>query len=196
MRASRKNSFTLMGMALLGFFVLACQFVSLQTTTSETEAAPALQMSYCGADPQEICVLSFGRATDENLFVSIFVPDKNFPSFYLKIDRLAGESLYECEKNPEAPTHVYCIGPLLNLQEAVELKLLAQTDDQLLATGSFVVKAILISESPALGAGEIIVTPEEQVEPTSTADEASETPVTATAETPEANPSYPNPTYP
>ncbi|MBK8781570.1 MAG: hypothetical protein IPO22_07135 [Anaerolineales bacterium] len=184
------------GIFSLALLLLAWRIVSLQKAASEAVSEPVLKISYCGAEPEELCVLSFGRDVDENMVVNIFVPDRKFPDFYLKIKRTAGESVYECEKDKEVPTNVYCYGDMVNLQERMEISLFAREDERLIAAGDFTLKAILISESALVERADGGSAPEPTVDETPTTSAFFDLP-TATA-TPTKTPvtSYPNSSYP
>lgn len=190
--ASRKSILlVLAGILLLALLALTWRIISLQKEASEIVAEKVLKLRYCGANPDELCILSFGRDAEENLAVSLFVPDRKFPDFYLKIKRITGESVYECEKNKEVSTSVFCYGEMVNLQEKMEVSLLAEKDDRLLAAGNLTLNAILLSTQSQGSDGT----------PTFAASATAET-LTSTAETPIATPtltpqlSYPNPSYP
>lgn len=107
------------------------------------ETIPAF--GYCGAEPQELCILSFGRDANGNAVINFFVPQRDFPDFYLRIRRLHGESVYVCIENEETPSSVLCMGDVLHLNERVEIDVMAVEDYRLLARGTFTLKAILIS---------------------------------------------------
>ncbi len=199
--SSRKTTLLVAaGIVILALLLLAWRVVSLQKAASEADLEPILKISYCGAEPEELCVLSFGRDLDENMIVNLFVPDRKLPAFYLKIKRVTGESLYECEKDKEVRTSVFCYGDMVNLQEKMEVSLFAKKDDRLIAAGDFRLKAILLSEPSLAEVSDGTSTPESTVEETSTPSEFFDTPVeTATptstpTQTPDA--SYPNSSYP
>jgi hypothetical protein len=119
--------------------------VFLKRASSTAVPEPILKIDYCGADLEELCVLSFGRDVEENMVVNLFVPDRKFPEFYLKIKRAAIESVYECEKDKEVPTSVYCSGESIGLQEKMEINLISKEDDHLLAAGKLALLAVLLS---------------------------------------------------
>ncbi|NOH00788.1 MAG: hypothetical protein HND47_01800 [Chloroflexi bacterium] len=81
---------------------------------AESTAEP-VSFEYCGADLDELCILSFGRDGDGNTIVNLFMPERKFPAFYLLVERVVGASRYECDKNDDVPTIVWCIGDSLNL---------------------------------------------------------------------------------
>jgi len=173
------------------FLILAVGGVLfLNQPPSELSIEPVLKISYCGAEPQDLCVLSFGGDLEGKLIVNLFVPDRNFPNFYLKIKRLAGENVYECEKNKEVPTSVYCTGESINLKERIEISLISKEDDRLMATGKFVLMALLLSSQRA--GGQVtemtpIGNPEEEIE-------SPPSPNNVTATPPPV--SYPDSSYP
>ncbi|MBE0669815.1 MAG: hypothetical protein IH588_04435 [Anaerolineales bacterium] len=196
--SSRKSILlVLAGVATLALLLLTWRIVSLQKSASQVVSEPVFKITYCGAEPEALCVLSFGRDAEENLVVNVFVPERKFPDFYLKIKRITGESIYECEKNREVQTIVLCYGDMVNLQEKMEISLFAKADDRMLAAGTFTLNAILISTAQAQDV-QGTFTPA----PAILADTETATPVSLTQEVPlvtitfTPEPSYPNPSYP
>lgn len=143
-----------LGGALFILFALMGVIV-LRQILSAAGPAPILKISYCGAVPEELCVLSFGRDLEENMVINLFVPESNFPDFYLKIQRAAVEGTYECVKDREVPTSVYCVGEMIGLQEKMEISLLSKADDHLMASGKLTLLAVLLSP-----VGGSVLTPE------------------------------------
>lgn len=188
----------LAGIFLLVFLLLAWRIVSLQKAASEASVEPVLKIGYCGAEPEELCVLSFGRDVDENMFVNIFVPDRKFPDFNVRVKRIAGESVYECERNKEVPTNVFCYGDMVNLQEKMEVSLIATSDERLIAAGDFILKALLISDLALDKKSDGTSTSEPIVDETPATPEFFGAPVATPTRTPTKTPdaSYPNPQYP
>ena len=192
--ASRKSILlVLAGILLLALLALTWRIISLQKEASEIVAEKVLKLRYCGANPDELCILSFGRDAEENLAVSLFVPDRKFPDFYLKIKRITGESIYECEKNKEVSTSVFCYGEMVNLQEKMEVSLLAEKDDRLLAAGNLTLNAILLS-TQSQGVGMPTPAPTLAGATAETLTLTAETPIATATLTPQL--SYPNPSYP
>lgn len=110
----------------------------------EPTPEPVTRFAYCGAEPKEICLLSFGRDVYGNAIINFFVPDEEFPEFYLNILRTSGEVIYLCTKNEATPSNMICRGQILNLGEKVEIQVISIEEYRLLATGEFIIKAILI----------------------------------------------------
>jgi hypothetical protein len=155
----------------------------------EPRQEPDVKVGYCGAELSELCILSFGRDTEGNTLIDLFVPDEDFPDFYLKIYRAVGESLYECSALEGVPFRVTCVGPALNLNEQIEVELVSLADDRPLAIGRFLIKAILIASHDGLYPAD------GQTEIQSLGDPLEETNEAATpASTPIIG--YPSPSYP
>jgi hypothetical protein len=193
--SSRKSILlVLAGVVILALLALTWRIISLQKAAPETTLEPVLKISYCGAEPEELCILSFGRDAEENMVVNIFSPNRKFPDFYLKIKRVTGESLYECEKDKEVRTSVFCYGDMVNLQEKMEVSLFSKKNDSVLAMGNFTLNAILISEPVQAGKKDGTTTPESTVDETPTPTLLSKTPTVMNTPTPDA--SYPNSSYP
>lgn len=184
---------------MLALLAVAWRIVSLQKAASKVDVEPVLKIGYCGTEPDELCILSFGRDVDENMVVNIFSPNRKFPEFYVKIKRAVGESVYECETDKEIRTNVFCYGDLANLQERMEVRLFAKEDERLLAMGDFTLKALLISEPSVAENLEGISTLEAAVKeiptPVFNTSAATATP-TPTPDASYPDPSYPNPSYP
>ena len=190
-RSRKTILFILAGVIVLVLLAATWRIVSLQKAASKVDFEPVLKIGYCGAEPDELCILSFGRDAEEKLVVNLFAPIRRFPDFYLKIKRPSGESVYLCEKNREVSTSVFCFGEMVNLQEKMEISLISSENDRLIAFGNIMLNAILVSgqfQSESDG----IQIPEETLEtPTPMATVAS----TALTSTP--TPTFtPDPSYP
>ena len=127
----------------LGF--IAWRVYLLKQASSDVKEQSVLQFGYCGAELGELCLLSFGRDSNGNAIINLFVPDRDLPDFYLNISRFNGESIYVCMKNGQIPTNVLCMGDVINLNERVEIDIMSSEDYHLLAKGTFNLTAVLIS---------------------------------------------------
>jgi len=197
--SSRKSIISvLVGIILLTLVALTWRIVVLQKAASKATPEEVLKIGYCGAEPDELCVLSFGRDVDENMVVNIFSPNRKFPAFYLKIKRATGDGMYECEKDKEVRTNVFCYGDMANLQEKMEVSLIASEDDKLLAVGNFTLRALLISEPSIAESSNDTSVRESAVNETPTFAESFSSNAPAKTPTPTLTPdaSYPNPSYP
>lgn len=172
----------------LGF--IAWRVYLLKQASSDVKEQSVLQFGYCGAELEELCLLSFGRDSNGHAIINLFVPDRDLPDFYLNISRFNGESIYVCMKNGQIPTNVLCMGDVINLNERVEIDIMSSEDYRVLARGTFNLTAILISTEAW----------DFQIPQTNTLVAASPTqssiPDTSAASTPTSTPSISYPNYP
>lgn len=184
------NQKTLLGISGLILFIgipiciTSILFINSQFTQQPT-ATPVLDITYCGANPQEICIYSFGRDGTGDTIINLFLP-KDFPNFYLKINKTSGEALYECEKNEDIETSAYCIGESILLGEQIEITIFSIDGDIPIAYGKFAVTAILISSQPE----------DSSPPPIRTSTPASATQPFTTTRTPTPTPDVSYPNYP
>jgi len=123
--------------------IVSILFFTPSSTTEEPTAKPYTTIQYCRNNPQELCLLSFGRDVYGNAVINIFTPDEKFPDFYLRIVRATGEIIYVCTQS-ESST-IICKGDALNLGERVEIFVTSTESYQIIAQGIFLIKAIYIS---------------------------------------------------
>jgi hypothetical protein len=144
--ANQKTLLAISGLILfigIPICIASILFFNSQRTPQST-ATPTLNITYCGANPQEICIYSFGRDGTGDTIINLFLP-KDFPNFYLKINKTSGEAIYECKKNKDIETNAYCIGEALLLGEQIEITIFSLDGDIPIAFGKFAITAILIS---------------------------------------------------
>jgi hypothetical protein len=193
---------TLLLLAGLMFIALLVVFIwrmsSLVRTEPEVTPRLVYQFGYCRVSMDELCILSFGRDAEGNTVVNLFVPERDFPDFYLIAGRVTGEYLFECSRNIDVPTSVYCIGAALNLGERVTFSMYALEDDRLLASGGLILKAFLIS-TPGGDGPSLDETPSPtEMDTTPTLFVWGEEPVASSTPISTSTPAegYPNPSYP
>ncbi len=181
------------GMSVIALLAFAMWHIFSPAAPPEVEStveAP-FRFEYCGAELTELCILSFGRDADGNAIINFFVP-RDFPDFYLNIQRFDGEITYVCMQNKDVQTSVVCMGDVIHLNERIEVNVMAVDDYRLLARGRFTVAALLISTQA--GDMQVPVTP---ATPSPSATEPSypldtgETSTPAPTSNPPSYPSYP-----
>lgn len=157
---------------ILGFifiFASAVRFAVNQFTSKPTPQDP-LQVTFCDATPEGICILSFGRDVAGETLINLFVTPNTLPEFYMQVNKTSGTVVYACEKNEDVESSVYCVGEAVQLGEQVEIILISKDGDIPIATGKFIVTAILVlpqgqdSKSPPTQTG----TPDSAIEPNTT----------------------------
>jgi hypothetical protein len=185
------------GVILLLIPALLFTFILRSTRTTSTPTPP-IKFEYCEAEPDALCILSFGRDGAGQAIINFFVPEKKFPDFYLIIKKAGTASRYECIRNKQIKTSVFCSGEALSLKQTIQVDIHANDDDRLLATGTFLLEAFLVSTPLAVSSG-TVTTLEEPTETmeimeTSTFEDSE---ITETLPPEASETSYPNPTsYP
>jgi hypothetical protein len=159
--------------------------------------SPVDALTYCGAELDKLCIISFSQEVDGDMQISFQTPFLYYPEFLVKINHNGEESNYECQRVEANSTSVVCNGKPQVLGEVLEFRVFSKNWGTLLAEGNFAIIGIAL------------FTPE--VEVTATLEGGIETPTitptfaprfntptaTQTALTPSyPNPSYPNPSYP
>lgn len=175
-------------------FVLGLIFLSSAPPNNLPEIGenePLFGLGYCTDEQTKPCVVSFSADARDNMIISIQLPDRSFPPFYLRITRGSAETTYACQRLTGAVNNAYCAGPKQPPGERLTLRLISTSDETLLAQGDL---SIIGLAFPTLGIA--LSTPQEaptmlMVLPTPTTDFFLLPPLPT-----ETLPSYPNPSYP
>lgn len=144
-------------LAFAGIFLVLCLFLftgvgwavfrSQETTPTLTREPEAF--NYCGAQLTSLCVVSFGRDAFGNTIINLYVPEDTYAPFYLNVIRTSGESRFDCVVNKKVDTSVYCTGTPINLGEGFEIQVIAERNGNLMAQGTFVLTAYLVTTQSA-----------------------------------------------
>lgn len=157
--------------------------------------SPAGTLEYCGADLDQLCIVSFSQNVDGSLQVNFQIPSFFYPDFFLTIDHNGQESRYECKRGDDAFTTVICTGATQVPGQMLVFKAYSKESGILLAEGQFAIIgiALITPEGAITATAEGTETPTETVTGTATLPLFETPPPT---ETPTSE-SYPNPTsYP
>lgn len=144
-------------LALMGIFLFLCLFLlaglgwkayrSKETTPTVTRTPESFD--YCGAQLTSLCVVSFGRDAFGNTIINLFVPENTYAPFYLNVVRASGEVRYDCVTSKKVDASVYCTGSAINLGEGFEIQMIAERNGSLMAQGTFVLTAYLVTTQSA-----------------------------------------------
>jgi hypothetical protein len=153
---------------------------------------PVAALTYCGAEQDKLCVISFSQEVDGGMQISFQTPFAYYPEFLVKINHDGEETIYECERREAGSTSVVCTGKPQVPGVVLEFRVFSKNWGTLLAEGNFAIIGIALS------------TPE--VEVSATLEGGTGTPTTTPTFAPRFNtpaatqtaltPSYPNPSYP
>lgn len=178
-------------LAGLGWTAFRSQEKAL-TVTREPET-----FNYCGAQLTALCVVSFGRDVFGNTIINLYVPENAYAPFYLNIIRASGESRYDCVTSKKVDASVYCTGSAINLGEGFEIQMIAERNGSLMAQGTFILTAYLVTNQSANGEEAPEETPEETAtaspfgEATPELGEAPPSPTPTSTKKPSSSPNYP-----
>lgn len=174
---------------VLGLIFLSSTPSNNLPETGENE--PLFGLGYCADEQTKPCVVSFSADARDNMIISLQLPDRSFPAFYLRITRGSAETTYACQRLTGAVNNAYCAGPKQPPGERLTLRLISTSDETLLAQGDL---SIIGLAFPTLGIA--LSTPQEaptmlMILPTPTTDLFLLPPLPT-----ETLPSYPGPSYP
>ena len=158
--------------------------------------SPLSGLTYCGAEGDILCVVSFTQEVDGAMQVNFQTPHASFPEFILQIIHNGEESTYECEEVEDAPTSIHCTGASQVPGQVLQFKVISKHRGTLLAEGKFAIIGIALVTPEILSTGTLETL---TVTPTGTATAAGIFTPTPTRGTPTPtipSPSYPNPSYP
>lgn len=188
-------------LVVAGVFIFICLLLlaGLGWTAFRSQAdapAPTVQpdaFNYCGAQLTSLCVVSFGRDVFGSTIINLYVPEDVYAPFYLNIIRASGESRYDCVTSKKVGTSVYCTGSPINLGEGFEIQMIAESNGGLMAQGTFVLTAYLVTNQSAGGeeAPEETATVSPLGEATPEFGEANPLPIPTATRTPFNSPNYP-----
>lgn len=187
---------------LVVLLVLVVYFLITLLPEGEEQAqvgqrSPLPQLTYCGAEQDVLCILSFTQEVDGALQVHFQMPREYFPLFTLIIDNNGQESIYDCKRVQDVPNQIYCSGAPQVPGQILQFKVISRNFG-MLAEGKFAIIGIALVTpeiSSTTTAEDATMTPDETQ--TAVAPSRTPTPVQGTP-TPSTtpNPSYPNPSYP
>jgi len=153
---------------------------------------PIPTLTYCGAESDELCIVSFSQEVDGGLQVVFQTPSRFFPDFLLKINRNGEESTYACQRTEANPTNVICTGKSQAPGEILQFRVFYKNANTPFAEGNIVIIGIALVTPEAISTATvetpfITETPTELPTPM---------PLPRTPTPSYPNPSYPNPSYP
>lgn len=160
------------------------------TPQASDNDASAAELGYCADEQAKPCVVSFSADARDNMIISLLLPDRSFPPFYLRITRGSAETTYACQRLTGAVNNAYCYGPKQPPGERLTLKLISTGSETLLAQGDL---SIIGLAFPTLG----IAFPTPQEAPTALLIESPSPTASLLLPLPTPSlPSYPGPSYP
>jgi len=154
--------------------------------------SPIASLTYCGAEQEKLCIVSFSQLVDGGMQVNFQTPYAFYPAFLLKISNREAESTYTCERVESTSTSVVCTGAPQVPGQVLRFTVISKKSGTIVAVGEFAIIGIALFTPAVEGTGTIEVT---LVTPTNL---PTVTPAFNTATPTQTLPgtSYPNPSYP
>jgi len=186
------------GLAILLMLVVLVFYFLIASLSRRAEQpqldhrSPVDALTYCGADLDTLCIITFSQKVDGDMQISFQTPFSYYPEFLVKIDHEGEESSYECERVEANSTNVVCTGKPQVLGEVLEFRVFSKNWGSLLAVGNFAIIGIALFTPE----GEVTAALEGGIETPTTTPTVASSFNTATATQTALTPSYPNPSYP
>jgi len=153
------------------------------------------EVTLCDVDARDLCVVTFGIDTTDHMVITFQLPNADYPAFYVKGSNKGTENTYQCQAAEALPTSVYCTGVRTPLGEAIDIEVYTTDGDLLLARGTIMISAMVLSTPvnfAAMSAGTIIATPTSLSSPVATI-QTLPTPTVVFTFTPTPGVAYPRP---
>ena len=184
-------------LAILGMAVFGIRLWRKNHPPQAHQRQLVTSLSYCDSNEVKPCIVSFSVDADNNMLVSLLIPDTSYPNFYLTIGADNVVNNYKCQPVKNFPTNITCTGVQMYPGTALQFTLISLEDATVLAEGKFAIIGLMLP-NPNVEATETPLATETS-EPTE-----SPTPISLEILTPlptifvptALTPSYPNPSYP
>jgi hypothetical protein len=134
---------------LFWFAVVALVIKNLRGL-NEGEKPPVIDVTLCDEDASDLCVVTFGANSLNQMVITFQLPNEVYPVFYVKAANRGIVSVYTCEASKALPTSVSCSGVRTPLGETIDIEVYTTNEDNLIARGTFLISAIALSTPIAL----------------------------------------------
>jgi hypothetical protein len=111
-----------------------------------------IEITLCDVDARDLCVVTFGIDATDHMVITFQLPNADYPAFYVNGSNKGTENTYQCEAAKAVPTNVYCTGIRTPLGEAIDIEVYATDSDLLMARGTIMISAMVLSTPVNLAA--------------------------------------------
>ena len=136
-----------MGAAVVTVLLVLFTIVSINRSDDDPDVT---EVTLCDMDASGLCVVTFGANHLDRMVVNFQLPDADYPMFYVKASNRGIINVYSCEVIETASTSAYCTGIRTPLGESIDIEVYTTDGDVLIARGTFVVSAIVLSTPVSL----------------------------------------------
>ena len=145
---------------LLAWFTIFPLIKNLRASNNRNDQI-ITEITLCDMDARDLCIVTFGVDNTDHMVITFQLPNADYPAFYVNGSNKGKENTYQCETAEAIPTSVYCTGIRTPLGEAIDIEVYATDSDLLMARGTVMVSAMVLSTSANFASisGSNIVTP-------------------------------------
>src|SRR5215211_4494910 len=138
------------GLAILTVLLVVVLYSLIQLLPREEERlrighrSMLTTLSYCDAEPDRLCVVSFTQDVDGSMQVIFQTPRSSYPVFILKIQNGEKVSTYKCQRIENIPTGMVCTGESQVPGQILQFTVLSKLSGIILAEGQFAIIGIAL----------------------------------------------------
>jgi hypothetical protein len=144
-KIKQKRLFIIVSTALVTILLVLFAGISIFNKTDDNNSQAVTKITLCDLDSEELCVVTFGANNLNRMVINFQLPDADYPSFIVKASSRGKINIYSCETVDGVSTHAYCTGIRTPLGEPIDIEIYTTDGDALIARGTFMVSAILLS---------------------------------------------------
>jgi hypothetical protein len=141
----RNRLFIILGAAGVTLLLVLLVSIYIFNGKKNNHESIATEINLCDMDTNELCIVTFGANSLNRMVINFKLPEADYPGFYVKAKSRGTINVYSCETADEFPTSTYCTGIRTPLGEAIDIEVYSTDGDTLMAYGTFMVSAILLS---------------------------------------------------
>jgi hypothetical protein len=179
--------FIILGTVVVTLLLVLFAIISMINRADDNGDQLVTEITLCDLDSSELCIVTFGANNLNRMMINFQLPNADYTGFYVKAKNRGTINVYSCETANAIPTSTYCTGIRTPLGESIDIEVYTTDGDMLIARGTFIVSAILLSTPANLPSNPESGTPRPTRTPMATLDP------TQTESTPTPDTAYPNP---
>lgn len=136
---------------LLTWFTVFPLIENLRASNNSSDQT-ITEITLCDLDARDLCIVSFGTDNTDRMVINFQLPSADYPIFYVNGSNKGMGTTYPCEAAKAVPTSVYCTGIRTPLGEAIDIEVYSTDSNLLIARGTIMVSAMVLSTPANLSA--------------------------------------------
>jgi hypothetical protein len=134
-----------LGAGIITLVLILLAIILIANRRNDRNDQPITDILLCDLSSDELCIVTFGANNLNRMVINFQLPSKDYPDFYVKGKNRGAFNVYSCETSNISPTSTYCTGMRTPLGEPIQIEVYTTDGDLLIARGTFMVSAILLS---------------------------------------------------